>query len=184
MINEIQIPKKIQDDTVSKAAGIVKSIQPSKVPPFAPDSTNWEFANTKDPQSIAGIGHNTFLFDENDNLIPNLAITGTEWVNTQTFSTKKELQSSEDLTGYYLKKLQEDRWDYSLTINDKIMRGVAANNPMGNVLAYIKEEENGIRLFVLSTQRDKDDCPCTITSRIFLSNPIKTSIIMDNYGKL
>ncbi|MDO8270002.1 MAG: hypothetical protein Q7T54_05045 [Candidatus Levybacteria bacterium] len=157
---------------------------PNPQPPYAPDWLSWKTALITDPQSIASIEKNSFLHTKKGELITGISLSGNEWISIQVFDTTEDLKSAKSPIPHYLDALSKDGWNYTSDIAEgKTIKGVAADGPLGNLLAFVKQEGGGVRVFVLTAQTDTHTCPCTTIVRVFVSNPLPISTILENYEK-
>lgn len=156
-----------------------EKIKSGEYPPHAPELTEWQAVNPQDPQSITQVQFDTYLRASGSATIQPLPLLGREWINIQTIKSENEF-SEMKLISHYLVRMESDGWKYTIAIDGENFSGVAANGPLGNVISYIKVVDNKLQLFVMSTQRESTTCPCKVTTRILLTNPVPISTALTN----
>jgi len=158
----------------------------SPKPPFFTNPIQWNFADSKDPNSM----QNTQLLYLESNPLPGIKITGIEWISEHENITNEKLAELKDIETEYLKTLNELNWKQSIDIQNKQLSAISADGALGGITGNLKSDDKNLTVLVLDGQIIKSEsssnaainCPCNYTMRIFMSNPIPLSEL-DRYLK-
>ena len=184
IVDKVYFKKKESEvkNVVSKATQGLSTSKISDTPPYTPSGMKWELANTKDPQSISVSLVNSLLFTQNGTPIPELEITGHEWVSRQIYNNNEDLKNSKSMRPVFLENLQKDYWKVVTEIApDKAVKGILSNLPQSTIATLSKATKEGLLVFTITTQLDKSECPCTSITRVYMSDPIPVETILENY---
>lgn len=145
--------------------------------PELPAEFTWKAESLSDHDSIFYTNRN-FLLNEKTGNISISNLSGKEWVSKKNVNSKKEIDNYE-FKNSYSKTLLVSGWTNNLIFHNMSLQGIAADGPTGGIIGFLKTNGNELQIIILSQQVTNFNntefaygCPCTLTSRVFLSNPI------------
>ena len=149
------------------------------LPPYSPDWVKWEIPNQE--IDIQSIGRNKIqnLIKVENGTFTQSDVDGFEWKSTEEFKNTKEFERGRDMTSYYIDVLGKDGWRFSEEVKQATISGIAIDGPKGNSFSMVKAISGKFQLFAMSSQRDNETCPCKVTHRVFITNPILIQEIIE-----
>lgn len=113
-------------------------------------------------------------------------ISGEEWIYTsENLSLDERNQTRTGLENYYSDFATNNQWSSDLTINNIRLMPLSSDSPIGSNYGYLQQKGGTVRLIQISSLdmlpegKYLEDCPCSFSFRIFISDPIPVDTILD-----
>lgn len=140
----------------------------------------WTKTSKSDKKAISNTA-GTLLYKNAGDPV-NITFSGVEWSTVQKISNDKELGTVYTaFSKFYDTQLTSSGWKQKTEVASTPFESIATDGPTGSMWGYVKVENEKLQLVVLSEEiysakeTDPPTCPCTVTYRVFITNPTPTA---------